>query len=344
MKHNNVIAIDLAKNIFQVCVMTKHNKIISNKPMSRAKLIAWLPQQSESLVAMESCGGASYWARLAKSLGHDVLVMPARQVKAFRTGQKTDANDAVAIAVASQSPNIHPARYLSSEQQCLQAIEKMRDMLSKQKSQLSNQVRGLLLEFGLVINKGSAAFKSRIPEILEDAENELSIPMRQSLFQLWEFYRVLEEQYQQIDRRLVELINQNEECQRLMKLEGVGPISAIKLNLRLAQDHFDKGRQASACIGLTPQQHSSGGKVRLGPINKVTYDRSLRSVLFLGARAAVSKLKTRPAKTEKERWMKALVERRGINCAAIALANKNVRTAHALLKNKTDYVAVPLHA
>ena len=129
-----------------------------------------------------------------------------------------------------------------------------------------------------------------------------------------------------------------------MKLEGVGPISAIKLNLRLAQDHFDKGRQASACIGLTPQQHSSGGKARLGPINKVTYDRSLRSVLFLGARAAVSKLKTRPAKTEKERWMKALVERRGINCAAIALANKNVRTAHALLKNKTDYVAVPLHA
>jgi transposase len=181
----------------------------------------------------------------------------------------------------------------------------MRGMLGKQKNQLSNQVRGLLLEFGLVINKGSAAFKSRIPEILEDAENELSIPMRQSLFQLWAFYRVLEEQCQQIDQRLVELINQNEECQRLMKLEGVGPISAIKMNLRLAQDHFDKGRQASACIGLTPQQHSSGGKVKLGSINKVTYDRSLRSVLFLGARAAVSKLKTRPAKTEKERWWNA---------------------------------------
>ena len=121
-------------------------KVIPNKPMSRAKLIAWLPHQSASLVAMESCGGASYLARLAKSLGHGVLVMPARQIKAFRTGQKTDANDAVAIAVASQSPNIHPARYLSSEQQCLQAIEKMHDMLSKQKSQLSNQVRGLLFE------------------------------------------------------------------------------------------------------------------------------------------------------------------------------------------------------
>jgi len=344
MKHNNVIAIDLAKDIFQVCVMPRHNQIKSNKAMPRAKLIAWLPQQSPSLVVMESCGGASYWARLAKSLGHDVMLIPARQVKAFRTGQKTDANDAVAIAVASQSPNIRPARYLSSEEQCIQAVEKMRNMLNKQKIQLSNQLRGLLLEFGLVINKGDAAFKSRIPEILEDAENELTVPMRQSLSQLWELYFVLESEFKQIDQRLRELIKQSEECQRLIKLEGVGPIGAVKLKLCLAQDHFDTGRQAAACIGATPQQHSSGGKVRLGSVNKVVYDKSLRSVLFLGARAKVSKLKTRPPKTEKERWMKALVERRGINCAAMALVNKNIRTAHALLKNKTDYMAVPLVA
>jgi len=272
------------------------------------------------------------------------MVIPARQVKAFRTGQKTDANDAVAIAVASQSPNIHPARYLSAEEQGIQAVEQMRKMLSKQKTQLSNQLRGLLLEFGLVINKGDAAFKSRIPEILEDAENELSLPMRQSLCQLWEFYFVLESEFKQIDQRLRELVKQNEECQRLIKLEGVGDIGAVKLKLRLAQDHFDTGRQASACIGVTPQQHSSGGKVRLGSVNKVVYDKSLRSVLFLGARAMVSKLKKRPARTEKEVWIKALLERRGINCAAMALANKNIRTAHALLKNKTDYVAVPLVA
>ncbi len=102
MKHINVIAIDLAKKIFQVCVMTKHNKILSNKSMTRSELIAWLAEQRKSPVAMESCGGASYWARLASAIGHDVLVIPAKQVKAFRTGQKADANDAIAIIWMSQ--------------------------------------------------------------------------------------------------------------------------------------------------------------------------------------------------------------------------------------------------
>lgn len=176
--------------------MTKQNKVLSNKTLSRAKLIGYLAQQPVSLVAMESCGGANYWRRLAKSLGHDVMLIPARQVTAFRTGQKTDANDAVAIAVASQAANIRPTRCLSAEEQGLQSVDKMRELLDRQKTQISNQVRGLLLEFGIVISKGSAAFKSRLPEILEDAENELPIPMRQSLFQLWEFYARVEEQFE----------------------------------------------------------------------------------------------------------------------------------------------------
>ncbi|MFT6046703.1 MAG: transposase [Arenicella sp.] len=201
-----------------------------------------------------------------------------------------------------------------------------------------------MLEFGIVISKGSAAFKSRLPEILEDAENELPIPMRQSLFQLWEFYAREEEQFEQIDRRLQALVAQDEQCQGLMKLEGIGPISATRLKLRLSQNHFKSGRMAAACIGVTPRQHSIGGKVILGKINKVTYDKALRSVLFLGSRAVVSKLKNRPAKTVKERWLKALIERCGFNRACIALVNKNVRTAHALLKNKTDYVAIPIAA
>jgi len=159
MEQWNVIAIDLAKDIFQVCIMTTNGKIIFNKSMSRAKLKEWIPKQKLSLVAMESCGGAHYWARSAQSLGHNVMVIPPKQVKPFRTGQKTDANDAVAIAVASRAANIKPARILSIEQQSLQSIEKMRGMLDKQKLQLSNQVRGLLLEFGIVINKSIKSFK-----------------------------------------------------------------------------------------------------------------------------------------------------------------------------------------
>ena len=186
MEQCNVIAIDLAKDIFQVCIMTAKGKIIFNKAMNRAKLKEWLAKQKLSLVAMESCGGAHYWARFSQSLGHQVMPIPPKQVRPFRTGQKTDANDAIAIAVASRAANIKPARVLSIEQQGLQSIAKMRSLIDKQKLQISNQVRGLLLEFGIVINKSIKSFKERVPEILEDAENDLSFPMRRVLLQMWE--------------------------------------------------------------------------------------------------------------------------------------------------------------
>jgi transposase len=287
---------------------------------------------------MESCGGAHYWARFSQSLGHKVIVIPPKQVKPFRTGQKTDANDAVAIAVASRAANIKPARILSIEQQGLQSVEKMRSLIDKQKLQLSNQVRGLLLEFGIVINK---SIKERIPEILEDAENDLTFPMRKGLLQMWELYSQLEDDFEVINNALIELTEQDSDCQKLMKLEGVGPITAVRLKIQLGNGgHFNSGRQVAACIGLTPKQHSSGGKVKLGSIGKNSCDKPI----FLGARAVVSKLKSRPAKTEKERWLKALIERRGVNCASIALANKTARTAYALLKNNTDYKPVLIAA
>ncbi len=325
--------------------MNSDGEIIFNQAFSRKRLIEWLPQQKVSLVAMESCGGSSYWSRLASSLGHEVMVIPPRQVKPFRTGQKTDSNDVIAIAVASQASNIKPARYLTVEQQGLQSIDKMRDMLNKQKLQLSNQTRGLLLEFGIVINKTEASFKRRIPEILEDAENQLSVPLRDAIAHLWALYIQIESDFEHLDRQLKQLTHQDEECQRLMKLEGVGPITAARLKLQLGYaEHFQNGRQASACIGLTPKQHSSGGKARLGSISKTSCDRPLRSCLFLGARAVASKLKNRPAKTAKECWLKAIIERRGVNCAAIALANKTVRTAYAMLKNGTDYQPILISA
>jgi len=338
MEQCNVIAIDLAKDIFQVCIMSANGKIIFNKAMTRAKLKEWLARQKLSLVAMESCGGAHYWARFAQSLGHKVMPIPPKQVKPFRTGQKTDANDAVAIAVACRAANIKPARVLSIEQQSLQSIEKMRGMLDKQKLQISNQVRGLLLEFGIVINKSVKSFKVRIPEILEDAENDLSFPMRSVLKKMWKLYSYLEGDFEAVSNELLQLTEQDSDCQRLMKLEGVGPITAVRLKIQLGNgEHFKSARQVAACIGLTPKQHSSGGKVKLGSVGKVSCDKPLRSCIFLGARAVVSKLKNRPAKTEKERWIKALIERRGVNCASMALANKTARTAFALLKNNTDY-------
>jgi transposase len=345
MKDSNVIAIDLAKDIFQVCVMNRHNKIIFNQAFSRSKLKTWLPKQALSVIVMESCGGSSYWQRLAASLGHETKLIPPRQVKPFRTGQKTDSNDAIAIAVASQAPNIQPARCMTVEQQGLQSVERMRDMLDKQKLQISNQIRGLLMEFGILINKSVSSFKTRLPEILNDFDNELPVPMRDSLVQMWELYGRLESDFETLDQRLRQITVQDDECQRLMKLEGVGPISAIRLKLQLGhREHFKNGRQASACIGLTPKQHSSGGKARIGSVGKVSCDRPLRSCLYLGARSVVSKLKNRPAKTAKECWLKSLIERRGVNCASMALANKTVRTAYAMLKSGQEYKPMQMAA
>jgi len=345
MTQCNVIAIDLAKDIFQVCIMTIHGKITFNKAMTRAKLKEWLVKQKPSLIAMESCGGAHYWARFAMSLGHNVMPIPPKQVKPFRTGQKTDANDAIAIAVASRAPNIKPARVLTNEEQGLQSVSKMRDLLDKQKLQLSNQVRGLLLEFGIIISKSIKSFKARIPEILEDGENQLPMPMRHSISKMWALYSRLEDDFKTLNNELMHLTEQDDDCKKLMKLEGVGPITSMRLKIQLGcGEHFKSSRQVSACIGLTPKQHSSGGKIQLGSVGKSSCDKPLRSCLFLGARAVVAKLKNRPAKTEKERWLKALIERRGANCASMALANKNARTAYALLRNNTEYSPVLLAA
>lgn len=338
MKQCNVIGIDLAKNIFQACIINKEGKILLNKAMKRNRLKQWLTNQEISIVAMESCGGSNDWGRFAKSLGHHVMIIPPKQVKPYRNGQKTDANDAIAIAVASRAANIRPARMLNIEQQNLQSIERMRDIINKQKLQISNQLRGLLLEFGIVINKTVVAFKAAIPLVLEDAENPLSAVMRESVYRLWQLYLRLEEDFDALDKSLKQLAENDEECQRLMKLEGVGPISAVRLKVQLGHgEHFRSGRQAAACIGATPKQHSSGGRVVLGTVGKASCDRPLRSCLFLGARSAVSQLKRREPKNEKEVWLKALIERRGINCSAMALVNKTIRTAYAMLKTGGEY-------
>jgi transposase len=148
----------------------------------------------------------------------------------------------VAIAVASRAPNIKPARCLTLEQQGIQSVERMRDMVGKQKLQLSNQLRGLLMEFGIVMLKSVRSFKEKVPEILNDTGYELPVSMRQGLDQMWTMDGRLEEEFEVFDQRLKELTSQDDECQRLMKLEGVGPVSAIRLKLQLSNSgHFKNG-------------------------------------------------------------------------------------------------------
>ncbi|OCH33377.1 IS110 family transposase [Aliivibrio fischeri] len=338
MSNPTIIAIDLAKDVLQVCKVTSKNKISYNKTVSRKALKELLSREKDCLVAMEACASSQYWSRFALKLGLSVKAMHARHVKPFRTKQKTDRNDALAIAVAATQLTIKPTRILTIDEQGLQSLERIRDLQKSQCIAISNQIRSLLGEFGITIAKGDKALREAMPYIFEDAENELPHSLRAVLFSQWENYRHQVEHLDSITEQLEVEVQKNHQCQKFMKLEGVGPLGAIGLVIALGDGKaFTNGRAASACIGVTPVQHSSGGKENIGSIAKKSSGQRLRSVLFNGAMSVVSFLSKRAARTVKEQWLKALIERRGKKVAAVALINKNIRTAYAILINGTQY-------
>ncbi|MCK5818650.1 MAG: IS110 family transposase [Psychromonas sp.] len=339
----NVIAIDLAKTVFQVCKTDHSREAIYNKAVNRKRLKEILVQEKESIVAMESCGETHYWARFAQDQNHIVKPIPARVVKAFLQGQKTDANDAVAISVAALQPNISACRLISVEAQSLNCMDGARSSLVSSKVAQANQIRAYLLEFGIPICRSDKVVKVEVPTILGDAENDLTPTFRFTLNLLWQHFISIDNALSELEKEYNKTIKNDEECQRLQKLEGVGPVGALGLKIVLSQpEHFKNGRQAAACVGTTPVQHSSGGKVFLGGISKVSSNKKLRAVLFQGAFAAVCAAEKRKAKSQKDFWIKDLLSRKCRKVVAIGLVNKTIRTAYAILKNKVEYKMIPI--
>lgn len=336
MKHYNTVGVDLAKNVIQISVLSPSNKELQNKAFTRKKFSEFLAKQKPALVAFEACSSAHYWARVAKRSGHDIKIIPAKAIVPFRQGHKTDKNDALAVAEAANRPNIKVAPHKGITQQGMQSVQRSREHLVQERTALSNHLRGLIMEFGLVIPRGFVALSRSIPEILEDGENELSDIYRPTLARLYTRFCQLQEDIVFLDKQIAALIKNNETCRRLTALEGVGPISSLLLFSSLGTgEAFKHGREYSAYIGLTPKQFSSGGKVTIVGISKRVANRRLRAVLIQGARAYVYKMKE--PKTPKDKWLYALMQRAGNGKAAVALANKNVRTAWALITQGTDY-------
>jgi len=333
-----VIAIDLAKNVFQVCLFDRKGKVLSNRSLRRAALAKFLAKQEPARVAMEACGGAHYWGRKAQSLGHQVVIIPPKQVSPYRQGQKTDGNDALAIGIAARQAELKTVGVKSLEQQSVQSDKRVQEHLSDQLTASGNLLRSLLAEFGIVIAKGRSALRRELPAILEDAENGLPLSMREGLALAFDQWRAQAAALAQVERLLIQRQQTLEPARRLCALEGVSIKNALGLYVRLGDaQHFRNGREAAACTGVTPKQKSTGGKVRLGSIGRYTGDQRLRSSLIVGARAAVNALMKRPPRNTKEQWLKALIERRGPGRAAVALANKNVRTAWAMLRYHSEY-------
>lgn len=345
MAKSRVIAVDLAKTVFQVCLFDASMKVLSNGSMSRSKLQSFLARQEPAQVVMEACATAHYWGRLAQSHGHQVRLVPPRQVTPYRQGQKHDGNDALAIGVASQQPSIKTAAVKTLNQQALQCAKRVQEHCSDQLTATGNLIRALLAEFGLVIAKGTTSLRRRVPQLLEDAENGLPMRARDALALAWRGWLSQAELLDGAERELRAHSAQIEPCRRLAAIEGISTKNAIGLYVRLGNgQHFSNGREAAACVGLSPQQHSSGGKVRMIGIGRYRGDQRLRSSLIVGSRSVVNALKRREPRTATERWLKALIDRRGPGRAAVALANRNVRVAWAMLHNATEYDRRPLAA
>lgn len=341
MEQHNVISIDLAKSSFHVYVINKNNQSTTNRSFSRQPLKNWLARQKPSLVALEACGSAHYWARQVIAMGHQVVLLPPKVVAPFRQGHKTDETDARAIAIAARQPGLKTVAVKTLEQQGLQGIERIREHWSDHLTATGNLIRGLLYEFGITVPKGQAALRNRIPEVLEDAENELPDAFRQQLAELYQAYLSHSDQLAQVEKSLSALVASQAECKRLMELEGVGPVNALGLYLAIGAQggSFQNGREAAACIGLTPKQYSTGGVVTLGGIGKQSGNKRLRSKLIQGALSVVKVIEQRVPRNHKEAWLKALIERCGKRRAAVALANKTTRTAWAMLKHEENYQA-----
>lgn len=245
MKNSNVIGIDLAKNVIQACRIDKNGELISNKAMSPNKLKELLAKSVPSLVAMEGCGSCHYWSRLARKYGHNVKVISPKKVKGFLQGQKTDANDAVAIAIAATQFGMTFSAVKEEEQQALQTLDTSRRFLDKELTALNNHIRAYLYEYGITMNRGRKSLRESIVIVLDERDSRLPTCLKQTLTILWERYKLTENQLKEVEKSKAALVKQVEPCKRLMDLEGVGNVCASMLYASLGKgEGFKNGRQA----------------------------------------------------------------------------------------------------
>ena len=335
MQHHTIIGIDLAKNVFPVCIATTKGQVKTNKTVTRGKLLDFITRQPPALIVMEAGSGAHDWARRFLALGHEVRLIAAQYVTPFRHGQKNDRNDAQALTEAGVRPGMPSVPIKTVAQQDMQAVHRVRERLVKHRTALVNQIRGLLLEYGLAIPQGIYRLRRRLPGLLEDAENGLTLAFRDVLQSLAMELHDLDSRIAEATKRITRHSREREACQRLQGMDGVGPLTATALEAALGNGHcFETGRQVSAWLGLVPRQHSSGGKARLGSISK-RGNEYLRRLLIHGARSVVSRVRGKTA--PQSQWITQLVARGGRNKACVAVTNKIARVAWALLRTGQSY-------
>ena len=329
------VGLDLAKSVFTVHGVDEHGHTTLRKTVRRAKLLELFAQLPCCVVGMEACAGAQHWARQLLRLGHAPRIMAAEFVEPYRQGGKNDSNDAAAICEAVGRPNMRFVPLKSVEQQAVLAVHRLRQGLVEERTALANRLRGLLGEYGLVIGVGLDRLRRSLPEILDDGDNGVPGIAREVFADATRRLTELDTRIADYDRRIAALARASDTAQRLMKLEGIGPVTATAIVATVGNASvFKNGRQFAAWLGLTPRQHSTGGRQRLGSITKHG-DVYLRTLLIHGSRAVLRV--TTKSTTAKSRWVEKLRHRRSDNVAAVALAAKHARIIWSLLARNQAY-------
>ena len=335
------IGIDLAKNSFHIYGINEHGAKVFSRTLARGKVTEFFANHPQCLVGMEACASSGYWQRVIEEHGHTVKRMHPRYVAPFRVGDKNDANDARALSEAALRPSVRGVPTRSREQADIQAVHRVRNGLMRARTAAVNQTRGLLGEYGIVTRQGVCHVRDILPGLIRDIDNKLSGVMRQLLNTMFELINSLELQIAEQDALLKTVIRENEACQRLMQIPGVGYLTSTMLfAVAGSASSFKNGREFAAYLGLVPREHSTGGKHRLLGISK-RGDPYLRTLLVQGGFAvlfAVSKGYSTLGHGKQAAWLSSLMARAEPKKVAVALANKIARTAWGMLRNGTDYV------
>ncbi len=331
------VGVDLAKNVFQVHAVDRSGRCVWKRQLKRSNWPGALFKKVEpgAEIGMEACGGAHHWARVLRDRGYRVKLIAPQFVKPYVKSSKNDATDAEAICEAMSRPGMRFVTIKTLEQQDIQALHRVRSSVIEQRTAQANQIRGLVAEYGLVAPRQLASLRRAIPVWLEDAENGLTDRFRHLLSDLWGELLRLDERIKDLDRQVARVADASEDAKRLKTLRSVGPLVATALVAHFGDGRqFKRGRQAAASIGITPRHRGTGGKNRIYGITK-RGDPYLRSILIHGARSVVSQAHKKDDPLS--RWLTELAEKTHPNVAAVALANKTVRIAWAMLRNGTDY-------
>ena len=327
------VGVDLAKRLIQVHSVDASGRVVTSRALARDKFIEWCVRlPAGCIVAMEASSSAHHWARKLIGLGLDARIISAQLVSPYRsegaTG-KNDANDAAAICEAASRPTMRFIPVKSIEQQSMLCVHRLREGIKEDRTACINRIRGLLAEFGLVFPKGASELQGVLSDVLEDAGNELGTLARLTLQRAQSQWHELDEHLAWCDERIAAHGRDNPAVKTATTLLGIGPVTASAVVATVGDfKQFKNGAQFGAWIGLTPRQHSSGGKSKLGGITK-RGDTYLRTLLIQGAKSAVMTAHRRQDKISQ--WAVALRERSGWQKAVVALANKNARILWAVM-------------